>query len=136
MPRKRENQDADAAAQGAGPEAHGATGMAGKVIAIRCRGCSALVPTGHAWNKPEDGMSAECPTCKTVTVWRDYEVVDPPPRPEPEPEPEPESGPVAEGTGAESAEATPTGPAEAGPPATAGEAEADESGSGQAEPAG
>jgi hypothetical protein len=73
-----EAPDAEPAPQDA---PHGAAAMAGKVIALRCRGCSALVPTDHAWNKPVDGMEARCPACGTVTVWRGYEVVDPPTEP-------------------------------------------------------
>ncbi|OWY60600.1 hypothetical protein B7486_68310 [cyanobacterium TDX16] len=67
----------DDAAQG--PEAErGAAAMTGKVIGLRCRGCSKLIATEHAWNKPADIMQVQCDVCATQTTYRPYEVMDPP----------------------------------------------------------
>lgn len=64
------------------PEPSGQTpDQPGRVIALRCRGCSALVPTEQPEDDPRDGMQARCPTCGTTTVWREYAVVDRPEQP-------------------------------------------------------
>lgn len=121
-PAARPTREPDSDSAGAG-----SASMAGKVIALKCRGCSTLVPTDRAWNRPEDGMQAECPVCGTVTVWRDYEVVDPPPAPRPEPTDEAgeaigealagesPSGKPAEGAAGESGPSEPAAEAESAP---------------------